>query len=53
LQAILTAAQEDNKLSQNIDLQSHELAKSMKKDSIAMKTVRETEQLTKRRDHRD
>ncbi|KAK1999885.1 hypothetical protein LX36DRAFT_459217 [Colletotrichum falcatum] len=40
LQAILTAAQEDNKMSQNIVIQSHELAKSMKKDSVAMKTVR-------------
>jgi hypothetical protein len=39
MQAILTAAQEDNKLSQNIVFESHELAQSMKNDSVAMKTV--------------
>ncbi|KAH6890269.1 hypothetical protein B0T10DRAFT_314938 [Thelonectria olida] len=39
MQAILTAAQEDNKMSQSIVIQSHELAQSMKNDSVAMKTI--------------
>lgn len=39
MQAILTAAQEDNKYSQDIAFQSHQLAQSMKNDSVAMKTV--------------
>ena len=41
MQAILTAAQEDNKLSQTLAFQSHELTRSMKNDSVAMKTVSE------------
>ncbi|KAL8335391.1 hypothetical protein RB598_009541 [Gaeumannomyces tritici] len=39
LQAILRAAQADNKLSQRMAFQSHELTISMKNDSIAMKTI--------------
>ena len=39
MQAILTAAQVDNKLSQALAFQSHELTRSMKNDSVAMKTV--------------
>lgn len=39
MQAILKAAQEDNRISQQIAFQSHLLAQSMKNDSVAMKTV--------------
>ncbi|KAK5633904.1 hypothetical protein RRF57_009618 [Xylaria bambusicola] len=39
MRAILTATQEDNKLSQTMAVESHELTRSMKKDSIAMKTA--------------
>ncbi|KAI0430425.1 hypothetical protein F5Y09DRAFT_307788 [Xylaria sp. FL1042] len=39
MQAILTATQEDNKLSQTMAIESHELTRSMKKDSVAMKTI--------------
>ncbi|KAI0969732.1 hypothetical protein F4678DRAFT_438028 [Xylaria arbuscula] len=39
MQAILTATQEDNKLSQTMAVESHELTRSLKKDSIAMKTI--------------
>ena len=41
MQAILKAAQEDNRISQQIAFQSHLLAQSMKNDSVAMKTVSE------------
>ncbi|KAL7627065.1 hypothetical protein AAE478_003841 [Parahypoxylon ruwenzoriense] len=39
LQAILSASQQDTRLSQKISMQSHLLAISMRKDSAAMKTA--------------
>lgn len=39
LQAILKATQVENKLSQEIEFQSHELTRSMKNDGVAMKTI--------------
>jgi hypothetical protein len=39
MQAVLTAAQRDTEISREIALLQHELAKSMRKDSISMNTV--------------
>ncbi|RSL65855.1 hypothetical protein CEP54_004078 [Fusarium duplospermum] len=39
LQAILNASQQENRISQRLSLASHMLSKSMKRDSIAMKTI--------------
>ncbi|KAF5004451.1 hypothetical protein FDECE_9053 [Fusarium decemcellulare] len=40
LQAILITTQDDTSVSRQVAIQSHELSRSMKKDSIAMKTAR-------------
>lgn len=40
MQAILRAMQEDTNISRQMAKESHVLAKEMKKDSVAMKTVR-------------
>jgi hypothetical protein len=40
MQAILKAMQEDAGLSRQMARQSHMLAKDMKRDSVAMKTVK-------------
>lgn len=39
LQAILNASQQENRISQKLSLASHMLSRSMKRDSIAMKTI--------------
>lgn len=39
LQAILNASQQETRISQRLSLASHMLSKSMKRDSIAMKTI--------------
>ncbi|RTE78478.1 hypothetical protein BHE90_007044 [Fusarium euwallaceae] len=39
LQAILNASQQENRISQRLSLASHMLSRSMKRDSIAMKTI--------------
>ncbi|KAJ3459680.1 hypothetical protein MRS44_015753 [Fusarium solani] len=39
LQAILSASQQENRISQRLSLASHMLSRSMKRDSIAMKTI--------------
>ncbi|EEU41715.1 uncharacterized protein NECHADRAFT_87705 [Fusarium vanettenii 77-13-4] len=39
LQAILSASQQETRISQRLSLASHMLSRSMKRDSIAMKTV--------------
>ncbi|KAI8650859.1 hypothetical protein NCS57_01420900 [Fusarium keratoplasticum] len=39
LQAILNASQQENRISQRLSMASHMLSRSMKRDSIAMKTI--------------
>ncbi|RSL60678.1 hypothetical protein CEP53_005365 [Fusarium sp. AF-6] len=39
LQGILNASQQENRISQRLSLASHMLSRSMKRDSIAMKTI--------------